>query len=115
MLNSFCLLILKLFDIIIKTVREKNMAKQTIGPKVTPYSEVEKEEIQLDAIKILPAKLTHSTLGTVKRSDGWYVVEVRYNPETQESGDLKYTKAGLERASAIELFKKMSVNLNLVG
>ena len=59
--------------------------------------------------------LTHSSLGIHKGSDGWYVVEVRFNPETKEAGDLTFTKSGLERETATELFRTMSVNLNIVG
>lgn len=61
------------------------------------------------------SKLTHSALSTCKMGDGWYVVEVRFNPESKELGQPAFTKAGLERSESIELFKKMAVNLNIVG
>lgn len=79
----------------------------------TQESKVETKVETKEPIKSLG--LTHSTLGTVKKDDGWYVTEVRFNPSSDEVSKPIYTKAGLERGSAIELFKKMAVTLNIVG
>lgn len=66
-------------------------------------------------VNVIHQNFTSSALTTVKKNDGWYVAEIRFNPETEEISKPVYFKAGLERASAIELFKKMSVTLNIVG
>ena len=59
--------------------------------------------------------LTHSALSTVKLEDGWYVAEVRFNPQNNKSGNVIFTKAGTTREEAIDRFKLMAVNLNTVG
>jgi hypothetical protein len=107
-IKSFYLYIYEKFDI--------------IGyPEITSYKgEIMKPPVSTSKpvetlVKVNVLNLTHSTLGTVKKDDGWYVTELRYNPDTSEIGTPNYIKAGLERGSAIELFKKMSVTLNIVG
>lgn len=62
-----------------------------------------------------PSVMTHFGIGTYKGADGWYVFEVRLNPETKQVGEVTLTKSGIERETAIELFRKMAVTLNIVG
>ena len=61
--------------------------------------------------------LTHTALGVFKdeKIGVWYVAEIKYNPTTNQVGEINKVEAGPMRDFAIEKFKLEAVEHNLVG
>lgn len=62
------------------------------------------------------SNLTHLALGIARdsKTSEWCVVEIGFNPETGETGDLKFVPAGPIKALASEQFKITAAHKELV-
>jgi hypothetical protein len=58
--------------------------------------------------------LTHFAIGNYKGKDGWYAVQVKYNPTTGSAAVVTNEKVGVDKVYAEERFKLLAVDHDLV-
>ncbi len=64
--------------------------------------------------KVALGVLTHDAVGNYFDKNGWHVVNVRFSPISREAQVSEVLDVGPEKAEAIEKFKIMAVEKNIV-
>lgn len=106
---------------ILKTKYGGEVVCRNVGPEIIDVLQKAldgMEPTEAKAVVETPAEksgdMSYMAVGTYKGKDGWYVTEVKYNPETGEAELVATSKVGDLKVYAIEAFKIKASEHNLV-